>query len=300
MIFLITIILMSMASAGVIDFIKRTVTGKALGPQPQNLTITVVGSNPVTISFIEDPDNQIPPPAPIEAGITTITFEVHVTDPDGASDIIDSSVNSEFSRGAVIRPGDCVWTGDLPGGDTANYSCSVDMQYYDEPGTWNIKINATDFGSGVLVEDTSVTFTYLELKAMVISPLTLTWPAVLPDSTNQTSDNDPTVVTNTGNFAGNIQVSALALLGESAPSESVPAEDFVIDIDTGGAGCTGAACVECDGTELVDSIAIPIAGSSSNPGPGGTEELHYCIPEFPPVSSQTYSTAGGGSWTILY
>ncbi len=295
---ILVVLAISLVSAGFFDKF-RTITGRA-EQQPQDLTITVVGTNPVVFSFIEDPDDQVPPPAPVEAGISTITFEVHVTDPDGVTDIIDSTVDTEFSRGAVIRPGICTWIEDLPDGDTANYSCSVDMQYYDEPGTWNIKVNATDYGSGVWVEDTSVTFTYLELKAMTISPSTLTWPAVIPGSINQTSDNDPTVITNTGNFAGNIQVTALALIGESAPAESIPAADFVIDVDTGGPGCTDAACVECDGTQMVESTATPIVGSSSNPGPGGTEEIYHCIPFFPSVSSQTYSTAGGGSWTILY
>jgi len=295
----ISLLAISIVSAGIFDKFK-TITGRA-EQQPQDISITVAGTNPVVIEYIEDPDTQIPAPAPTEGSTTTITFEVWVTDPDGVADIDDSSVAAEFSRGAVTRvdADNCAWISDLDA-DTASYSCSIDMQYYDEAGTWNIKISATDFGSGTLVEDTSETFTYLELKAMTISPPALTWPAIIPGSTNQISDNDPTIVTNTGNYDGAISVTALDLVGETTP-EVIPANAFTIGLSTGG----GPPLEECNAPTTATALitgTTAIIGSDSNPGLGGTEELYYCIPSFSfGIPSQVYSTtAAGDSWYIVY
>jgi hypothetical protein len=291
MFFIFAMFLVSFVSAGPLDFFKK-ITGKGISPQPQNVSITVRGPNPVSIEFIET----ISPQAPIENSTTNIVFEVHVTDPDGVNDIDDSSVNAEFSKiSETTRTGACAWQNDIDS-DTANYSCSIVMQYYDGAGTWNIKVQARDFGNGTLIEDTSQTFVFQELKAMIISPPSLTWPDVIPGATNQMSNNDPAIITNTGNYNGEVSVTAYDLVGETIPSELITAEDFTIGTST------GAGEPECDApttaTAMQNTISVPIAGSNSNPG--GTEEIYYCMPLVPAVSSQIYSTTGGDSWTIFY
>lgn len=289
--FIFTILLISIVSAGFWD----KITGKA--PQrPQDISINVVGIRPVVIEYIE----AISPKDPIENSITTIVFEVRVTDPDGVSDINDSSVRAEFSKiGETTKTNSCQWQKDIDS-DTANYSCSIDMQYYDGSGTWNIKISATDFGSKILIEDTS-SFVYQELKAMTLSPASLTWPNIIPGSINQTSDNDPAVITNTGNYNGEISVKAYDLTGETVPSELIPSEKFSIG------GISTGANEECNPPSTATSMGTngqttSIANTDSNPGPGPNnyEELYYCIPSFPLVSSQRYSTSAGGSWYVLY
>jgi hypothetical protein len=290
--FIFAILLISMVSAG----LWNKITGKA-PIQPQDISITVVGANPVVIEYIEP----IPPQNPIESSTTTIELDVRVTDPDGVSDIDDSSVFAEFTKlGEITRLGACPWQNDVDS-DTANYTCSVDMQFYDGAGTWNIKINATDFGNATLVEDTSTSFIYQELKAMVISPASLTWPNIIPSSINQTSNNDPTKINNTGNYDGEISVTSYDLLGETIPAESIPSEDFSIGIISTGAN------EECNTPSTATSMGVngtttAITNSDSNPGPNPTnyEEIYYCIPSFPLVSSQIYSTTGGSSWYVLY
>lgn len=289
--FIFAILLISMVSAG----FWNKITGKA-PTQPQDISINVIGTNPVVIEYIE----AILPQSPTEDLTTTVVFEVRITDPDGVADIDDSSVNAEFSKlGETTRIGSCLWQSDIDS-DTASYSCSIDMQYYDGAGTWNIKISATDFGSAILVEDTSTTFVYQELKAMTLSPASLTWPNIIPGSLNQKSDNDPSTITNTGNYDGEISVTSYDLIGETLPAESIPSEDFSIGILTG-------LDEECDvpltATSMgLDGTTTSITNSDSNPGPGpgNYEEIYYCIPSFPLVSSQTYSTIGGGSWYVLY
>ena len=287
--FIFTILLISIVSAAFLD----KITGK-VPQQPQDIAINVVGTNPVVIEYIEP----ISPQSPIEDSITTVVFEVRVTDPDGVPDIDDSSVSAEFSRdGEITKNNNCEWQRDIDS-DTASYSCSIDMQYYNGAGTWDIKISATDFGSKVLVEDTAQ-FTYQELKAMTLSPASLTWPSIIPGSINQKSDNDPAIVTNTGNYNGEISVTSYDLIGETSPSELISSEEFSIGVITGAdEECNAPATATSLGE---DGLTISITNSDSNPGsgPNNYEELYYCIPSFPLISSQTYSTSGN-SWYVLY
>lgn len=290
--FIFAMLLISMVSAG----LWNKITGKAQ-QQPQDISINVVGINPVVIEYIE----AIPPQSPTENSVTTIIFEVRVRDPDGTPDIDDSSVNVEFSKiGEITKTNNCPWQSDIDS-DTTSYLCSVDMQYYDGAGNWDIKISATDFGSKILVEDTSTSFVYKELKAMNLFPASLTWPNIIPGSINQTSNNDPSIITNTGNYDGEISVTSYNLIGEIDPGESIPSEEFSIGILTG-------ADEECNAPTTatnmgLDGTTTSITNSDSNPGPGPTnyEEVYYCIPSFPlGISSQTYSTSAGGSWYVLY
>ncbi|MEK6926259.1 MAG: hypothetical protein AABW50_03190 [Nanoarchaeota archaeon] len=284
------IVLLSFASANfATDFWKRF-TGQ-VPSQPQNISITVVGANPVSISV----------PAivasPTENTFTNVVFSVNVTDPNGVNDINDSSVSPEINNGAIFRIGSCSFSQDI-NSTTANYSCSVLMWYFD-PSTpsssWTTRVQAKDLGNQTLMNGTAV-FTYGLLKSMVISPSQLFWPSVIPGASNQNSSNDPTIINNTGNYNGIINVTAYNLLGETIPSESIVANSFSVS------SASGSECLS--GTTLSHSISAGITGSSSNPGNlsagGGQANLYYCIPLVPTVSSQVYSTTGGSSWAVTY
>jgi hypothetical protein len=245
-------------------------------------------NQPPQITYIEPILDQ----TPIENSVKTITFNVRVSDPDGVIDIDDSSVIAEFSKiGETKRTGICPWQNDIDS-NTANYSCSVGMQYYDGAGTWNIKINATDFANN-LIENTSRNFVYQELKAIIISPLSLTWPQITPGAINQLPGTS-TIITNTGNHEGGIIIQAKNLYGGTRTTEYIPANAFT-------SGAISGADEECNApataTQLEDSNPVPIINSMLNKGPAAQEEIFYCIPQVPQVSSQTYSTQTG-SWTI--
>ncbi len=253
------------------------------------LHVDAVTNQAPQVDYVE----AIPDQIPIENNVAPVTFEVHVTDPDGVTDIIDSSVDTEFERAGIIRTGTCTWIEDL-NSDTANYSCSVDMQYYDEPGTWNIKVNATD-SAETLAENVSTNFLYLQLTAMVLSPQTISWPVILQGDINQ-KPGISTILNNTGNYEGPVGIITTNLYGETSPSEFIPASTFTAGTDTGGNN------PECDAptqaTALQDSVEVEILNSLLSRGEEAQEELFYCIPQVPSVSSQTYSTQQAGSWTI--
>lgn len=280
-------LLVPLMSAGFWDVFSGT--GKA-SDQPQNVSVTVVGANPVVVD--------VPPVSafPNELSSRTIVFDVNVSDADGVNDILTSSVSAEFTKaGQATRAGSCIFQNNI-NSNAANFTCSINLWYFDGPGSWNIRVEANDVGNGTPQNGTA-SFTYGELKAMVISPGLLQWPSLTTGAATQNASNDPTVVNNTGNYNGAISITAYDLIGESNPAENITASSFTV----------GAAGLECSGTALGHNASI-VSGVNSNPGDlslgGGSGQafLYYCIPLVPSVSSQTYSTLPGGSnsWRVTY
>ncbi len=249
------------------------------------LGLEEVANSPPTISYIQP----IPDQTPLEGTIKQIVFEVKVSDTNGVDDIDDSNITSQFNKtGETTRNTTCTWNRDIDQ-FTANYSCSVGMQYYDAAGTWNITIQAKDL-SGEQTINNSNTFVYQELKGIIIKqPTTLTWSTLNPGLTNQSSDNDPSVIENTGNYEGPILITAYDLIGEANPSYSIPALNFR-------AGSVSGS--ECTSTQLQNSTPVTISGSMSKRGIGAQEEIYYCLTSVPYVSSQSYSATGANSWII--
>lgn len=294
--FLVVLLLISVVSAGFLDSLFKK-TGKA-SSQPQDVSVTVTGLPP-NIIFVED-INGGSAVNPIESNNVAVVFEVRVSDPNGVDNLDDSSVSADFDLiGEVTRSGSCTWQSDFDA-TTAIYSCSVNMEYYAGAGTWTVTVYASDLDANSDT-DTSETFDYAILRAMTISPATIGFGSVATLATNQEATDDPTIVTNTGNYDGVISIQAYNLYGLTDNTENIPAANFVADIETGaGVECSGGANTE---TALVDTISTPITGTDSNPGVGGTEELYYCLTLVPNVQSQSYSTTEGtfgNPWVILY
>jgi len=289
-----SMLILPFASAGIVEFLQKTITGRATS-QLTNVSLNVVGTNPAQIIYV----SPISAVNPTELSYTNVSFEVRVYDPDGAGDINTSSVYANFSKsGETTRVSQmCVKDSDLDA-YTSNFSCLIQMWYWDGNGVWNVNVQASDIGNKSIVTNTTTSFTYNLLKAMVISPNALTWPSLYTGSTNEKSNNDPTVINNTGNYNGTINLIAINLLGETNPSSMIPANNFTTSNND------GTVC--SSGTVLVNGTSTAISGTSANRGNlsagggAGQENLYYCIPLVPNVPSQTYSTQLGGSWTVLY
>ena len=279
-------------SAGIFDSFE--ITGKASN-QPTNVSVSVTGVSQAQIIFVSSISNQ----NPTEASYTDVLFSVHVYDPDGVSDLNDSSVKANFTRGGepVRQNLTCTLVNDF-NLNSANYSCSVKMWYFDDAGGWNVSVSASDLGNLSTVYNSSTSFTYNQLKSLIISPNSLSWSTLTSGSINQTSNNDPTLVNNTGNYNGTINVNAINLLGETTPSSRLDANNFTAFYSD--------PVVCASGINLVNATSTTITGTFANRGnlsigSGiGQEEIFYCIPKVPLISSQTYSTTQGGSWAILY
>lgn len=306
------ILVVSLVSAGFGDWIKG-ITGQPVGPQSQGASVNVAGqflpqiTEPTVVSGATYQPIENDDPAPL-----TITISVEVTDNDGVANIIDSTVFATLTddtTATVIKTDNpcTLVNGDVEGdGLTKGYECYFDMNYYDPADYYDLYIEAQDqeANTATMTLDASGNndgyLTYELLSAMTISPGSISWFSVSPNTLDQVADDDPVVVTNTGNYDGPLQVEGYDLSDIDA-NEFIPASSFTVDIDTGGAA-------ECDvavsGTVLTHDSPESVVGSDSNPGPGpspgGEEELFYCL-DVPGVSSQTYSTAQAGeSWYVIY
>jgi len=180
-----------------------------------------------------------------------------------------------------------------------NFSCTIDMWYFDEAEDWNVTVYAEDNSQESATND-STYFQYNQLNAITISPSLMNFN-LSQNTFNQTTDDDPITINNTGNtnLTGKIDINAINLLGEDDSSFKIEAENFSVGINTG-----GTPPAECSGTTLQNATDITIsevileAGNLSLGGGTAQEELYYCIKHIGALASQTYSTQTAGSWTI--
>ena len=146
----------------------------------------------------------------------------------------------------------------------------------------------------------------------------LTWPTLELGTTNQTSNNDPFLINNTGNkdiAIGGFKVTGYDLWGLTNDNEYIRAQNFSVHAINGTVGCSGIGCLECNGTQLMNStsgtanpqtlsLANMTAGNNSfnyYNGTSGQEELFVCL-RFVPlgITRQSYDTSGqhSGVWSI--
>ena len=306
-----SILIITFVSASWIDWLK-SITGRA-SSEPTNISISITGPNAVNITVWNNSLGS--GVTPIAGSYATLQFNVTVTDADGYSDVNTSSVSANISYNSV----ETAWStnstgcGLTSGQDTStsrNFSCTILIPFYALNAAWRINVTATDLGNKTQRTNDSTNFTINQLKSIQLSPAALTWPSISLGATNQTSNNDPTTINNTGNYnaSGKVNITAIDLHGETTYSEILGARNFTIDIATGGA-CSGAACTECDGTWLknltaaTDKTTVTIAvlerGNVTLNDGTAREDLYWCIVQVPSsISSQTYSTNTSGSWTI--
>jgi hypothetical protein len=240
---------------------------------------------------------------PTEDNVTRLNFTVEITDPDGVNDINDTSIRANFSRvGESVRTNNsCVLLGDL-NGTNANYSCEIEMQYFDFNGVWSITVGGTDLGNLSFVFNDTSNFTYNQLQAILISNST-EFPSISSGDINITANGSWTEINNSGNYnSTNISVSAVNLLGETDASAFFEVANFSVNNNTG-------ANIEC----AIDNDAIALVNGTDNwvvnatlirgnhsvaDNSTGQVNLYYCIRLAPQsLSSQVYSTSSDG-WTI--
>ncbi len=300
-----TILLISTVSAeGFWDWFKKTITGKASTTPTFNTSITFVGIEPISNIKVWNATLTGGAVTPVELGFLNISFNVSITDEDGAGDINDSSVKVEFAFGSAETKQNTTACSKISGGgesnaSTQNYSCSIAMVYYDAPGAWQINVSATDLGNKTYYENSSMNFTYALLEGIAISPATITWPDTSPGSIDVTS-NQNTTVNNTGNFnCTNLSVTGVHLYG--ATTHFLEIANFTSSINSTTADTCNNGNTLINGTAQQISVANVSAGNLSLGGGVAQEIIYYCIDEVPTgLPSQAYSTSEAGSkaWTI--
>jgi hypothetical protein len=296
-VFLIFVILfISTASAGVFDWLKK-ITGGATS-RPTNMSITIAGNIPISIRVWNQTLTGTSVD-PTEESFTSIVFNITVIDGDGVSDINDSSVKAELYNATTRKNiSACSEISGESTSNSSNYTCSVDLWYWDTAGTWTINVTANDLGNQSYISNNTETFNYDQLQAIKISPAVIYWPTAAPGDANTTANTgNYTIINNTGNYnaTGNVAVNALHLY---SGANFIDVKNFTVDIDTG-----GSPPAECDGTVLQNGTNATISDSVLEAGNlslgESNESIYYCLTDVPStIPSGTYDTSTAGSWSI--
>jgi hypothetical protein len=281
------------ASAGLWGWI----TGK-VSEQPTDVNVPI-GNTAPTIPFVQAISAQ----TPIEAGYTDVIFKFEAYDHDNSTDLDDATALAKFTRGGeTTRSAAC--TVSSSSNEYRNYTCTIRMWYWDGAGSWNVNVTVADL-SAARAENSTASFTYNELTALVLSPSTLSWPTVTPGSVNQPSNNDPTVLNNTGNHASDdIEINATNLNGTGSRTDLFVDANLFASSQSNGDECDAGAytLIASYFTQIINSTDSPATLPRGNLSLGGgtaQENLYYCLTEVDAaLIKQTYTTTANGAWTI--
>ena len=300
------LLLASSADASLSDWanqIRAGITGHATS---QSVVVNVsVTTNAPTVTFV----TVVTPRDPTENGVTGVSVNFTANDADGVGNINDTSalVNITYTTTGEGTRTNSTCSKIQSGGTNSNYSCIVNMWYFDIAGTWNVTASIMD-ASLSLGQNRSTNFTYNSLTAFVLSPASVSFASISPGATNTTSNNDPIILNNTGNYSvtlGNVQMNATNLVGEVTSTQAIYANNMTVGVTTGSnAECDLSATNQTirmtkSNFASVTNSTLGRGNNSLNNGITGQEQLYVCILlAGNELSQQAYSTAGQGSWTV--
>jgi len=256
---------------------------------------------------------------------TTVPITVTVSDPNGDDDLNTGSVTIKFTKvgesDRPVTPFSC--SAGTPDGDALNlldFTCVIDMYYYDAPGDWEINVYAEDNagtpadnggGSGSQISDGGVDYPYFTYGNYLAVRLqdsndpdantaggtgqdTLEWAGISATSIDVDGTNN-LIVEN----CGNVEISAsgsswLSVLGRDLESATDPVvnpdliepDSFLVDETV--APCTAGQELNKPASEL------DINGATLLRGSGATRNLYFCIQSINPtggaISADSYTT----------
>jgi len=307
---IVVILMVSILSVNAGFFNK--ITGKAL-EKDVDVSVTIGNDSPII--------EEINPPTVLdlsEDGSANIPFNFIVYDPNGVSDLDDSSVVGNYhcsdntpNNYDTIRTGVCrVESGDekldgtswgYEGEFVRRYSCDVDMYYYDDArvndlgiGNWVIEIEMKD-SVGNLVVDNSVKFAPNEMNGLKVDSNLVSWTALSPGSQGVIAEN-PIKIYNTGNayFDGSsdayrLKITGSNLYGITDNSQYISASNFKVNNEN---------FLDCsiEGSALLHDALIIMPDvdlkNGDNTQEGHAEsEVYFCLTQLDlGLSSQEYST----------
>lgn len=300
---LIFIVLLVVVFAFILEKDKLKLTGKAT--QGVSLNISVGAPQIVRVENVS---------AAVTAGPNAATNTYVLINFTGynsvsAGNLNHSSAKVNFSiSGGEERLNSTCQLASIFGTYYANYSCAVEMWWWDPTGTWTISATIRDNETNIAV-NSSQTLSVGERTAFVSSPGILTWAGLSPGATNSSATNDPVLLNNTGNDVitpGSIFINSSNLRGETIATQALWARNFSVG------WISGSECYETNanlnlsismnGTFANMTIANLTAGNYSiNDGKTGQEQLYFCLRiAGTELSTQAYSTANAseGAWTI--
>ncbi|MCX6749737.1 MAG: hypothetical protein NTW17_03285, partial [Candidatus Pacearchaeota archaeon] len=229
---------------------------------------------------------------------TAITFNFTANDNNGADDINASSAQAQFLMNGETTRSNTSCTSWASAGNNVNFTCTIDMWYFDQNGAWTVNVSVKD-NLEEYAENSSTTFTYNIMTAMVMSPSSVNWPTINLLDTDTGSSDDPITINNSGNDINlNINITAYNLRGVTTPTEFIYANNFTIQ--NASQGCSGTAMVNQTSTNVTSAI-LQRGNNTLNyyNETSGQEQIYFCLKGVPhDISSQSYSSSAYGSWEI--
>jgi hypothetical protein len=291
----ISILLISFASAGWADWVKKTITGKATTTSVEmNVTVGV----PAIIYVWNYSAAVTPSNAP---AITSIHLNFTVYIPSGYIYLNTSlaKINITKTNEAIRQNTTCMQTANWST-NYANFSCNVTLYWWDLNGTWTIGASITDNSSNLATNYTQVQRIGVS-QAFVGAPGNITWSAIASGARNQTPTNDPFRLNNTGNAPSDIQINATNLRGETDAMLGLWANNFTVSGLTG-----GTPPAECNSTLMSSGLLTTLTTANLtrgnytiNDGSTGAENLYLCLRiAGAELTTQAYSTRNESYWTV--
>ena len=293
------ILFASTAYAGFLDWFNNlgSITGMG-SSSPVQPNITVGNTAPVIENITYQSGLALS-----EAVPTPIIISFLAMDMDGASGIDNSTAylnvskdGSGMHQNASAAPYDCYPETVGSNATAQNYTCTIQMDYWDLSGSWTCAAEIKD-GSVYAGLEVSNCFTVGTTTAINITDSTLAWSTLAVGDIDKLMSTSEENITNTGNQnLSSITLEAVNLIGEITNTVWIPAANFTAP--WGERGCN-------TGTALVNDTATTITGSRLDFGPGSLEPAnnatHICLEEVgQDITQQSYSTAGDvEDWTII-
>ena len=281
-----------MASANIFSDVWGKITGKATsGTTGVNIT---VGNSAPTIPFVE----AISATDPTIGTTKSITFNYTATDSDGYANIDNDTADAYFQRSGESTRSNTSCVARNASTNSITFTCTIDMLYFDQNGAWTINATIKDINSAY-AENSSTTFTYNLLTAMVMSPTALTWATIGLTDTDVGSDNDPITINNSGNDVSlTVNTTAFNLRGETTTTQFIFSNNFTIDNSS--QGCSGQTMANASSRNITNALLQ--RGNNSlnyNNDTSGQEQVFFCLKGVPQdISAQSYSSAAYGAWTV--
>ena len=267
-IFLITII-------GLLTPITMQVFGADNTQEYFNLSVTINNSAP-SIDGVADASA-----TPTEGSTTTVSILFNVSDSNGYEDVDPSQSYANVTLNGVTRESSsCQNYAPATSGNIQGVNCTITINYYDEPGTWNISVTAQDSNPTTASSNNAATLTYSTLYAFTLEKNSVSFSGE-PGDTDVNASNDPQIINNTGNgnFA-NINLTGYELSN---------------GVDTIGAGnFTVNATADAKGASVGSNQQITSATLNRN----NTQNLYIWADIPSGISDGTYTTNTTTQWMV--
>ena len=248
-------------------------------------------------------------------GNTSAFFSFSVRDDDNYTDI-GTNIFANFSRGGETTrhnntnlDGGCKQSGNF-GKYIANYSCTVNIVFYDGAGDWNVSLMLNDKSLNYTMNKTK-TFNLGETTSFSLTDSTFTFPGAAPNVYNVTA-SDAIYMNNTGNDdinASSMNITAVNIHGDTLGATFIPAFNFTVangsigrtdSCDISKSGVYRLTNKTIAGTTAFNSTRILGTALTAAVKPYNEQILFLCLLHTPAdLTNQVYSTNAEEDWSII-